>query len=336
MNKSKISVLIPVYKGSAVLNNALQSIFNQTYRDFEVIVADDTPPKFTTEIEKIKNICLKYKTIKYIKNKKNLGCQKNFQTLLDASNAKIVIFLAQDDVFSKDALEKVVNAFTKFKDAAFITRPYFWFESDISKPVRYVPPINRYNDIEITIKDDNNKIKYLLCSLGQISGLAFRRKLITQPFHQDIFTGHIYVVLDLLKRHSGIFLKDYIVAVSIFNSQSRNISSIYDDSPTIQWLRMFETIFNDPKFRRIKKFCKKHLLTNFEGLIQLKNFANKGVLEKEIFILLRYRLKNIFNIKYLIFSTVSLITPRKFLIKITDWYKRKILSQQVPKIIFNK
>lgn len=343
-----ISILVPVYNGSDVLKAALESIKMQSFTNFEVVIGDDNKPENTEEIAKTLRIIEEFHAsvlemsgfpiskiqIRYIKNKVNLGCHKNFENLVKNAKHDIVLFLAQDDIFSVNALQIVHDAFIEFPKAGVITRPYFWFESDIEKPIRYVPPIDLNKNTELSIFDGEYAIKAIFGSVGQISGLAMRKSWITILYHTDIFPGHIYPIAEMLKEHTIIFLKDYIVAVGTFNSQSRHISSIYDESPTEQWMRMFYTMYGDPKYEKILKQCITHMATNYEGLIQIKNFGKQGMAEKEIAVLLKYRWQNIRAVKFWFYSLITVITPRFILRHMTDWYKRNILSQTIPHIQF--
>ncbi len=51
-----ISICIPAYKNSNFLNRLLMSINSQLFRDFEVVVTDDSPD------ESVKELCLKYES----------------------------------------------------------------------------------------------------------------------------------------------------------------------------------------------------------------------------------------------------------------------------------
>ncbi|HRN69640.1 MAG TPA: glycosyltransferase family 2 protein [Candidatus Woesebacteria bacterium] len=343
--KQSISILVPVYKGSHVLPNALVSLAKQTNRNFEIIIGDDNKPEDIVESDKTLKVIENFHAklveldikinIRYIKNKTNLGCHKNFENLVKEANTDIVLFLAQDDIFSVDAVEKVMNAFEEFPEAAFVTRPYFWFEDDFKKPIRYVPPLNAKKNVLMRLKDGEKTVTGVFGSVGQISGLAIRKNLIRIPYHTDIFPGHIYPLADLLKEYPAIFINDYILAVGTFDSQSRHISAIYDDSPTEQWMRMFNTIYSEKKYEAFLKLCIKHMATNYEGLIQIKNFGKPGKAEREILILLKYRWQNIFAPRFWLYSILTLVMPRSVLRKITDYYKRTVLSKRIPNIPFN-
>ncbi len=332
--KQYISVLVSVYKGSHVLKHALDSIYNQTYKNFEVLVVDDNHPSDKDEIKKTYAVVKKFKKLRYIKNKKNLGCDKTFQVLLRNAKYDLVTFLAHDDIFSKDALEEIIKAFNEYPQAAFITRPYFWFEDDLKKPIRHVPPLNTKRNEVMWLQEGAKTVKGVYGSVGQISGLALRKNLVRIPFHTDVFPGHVYPFADLLKDYPAVFLKKYTVAVGTFDSQSRHDSTLYNDSPTEQWIRMFQKIYKEKKYEKFRKLCIKHFATNYEGLVQIKNFGAPGLVEKEMLILLKYRWKNIFAPRFWFYSIICVVTPKFILRKITDWFKRNMLSKTIPKISF--
>ncbi len=339
-----ISILVPVYKGSHVLQGALESLGRQTNKNFEIVIGDDNKPEDILESDKTLKVIENFHAmevaegskihIRYLKNKTNLGCHKNFEHLVKEAKNKLVLFLAQDDMFSVDAVQKVIDAFEEFPEAAFLTRPYFWFETDYRKPIRHVPPLNPKKNVLMKLKDGERTVKGVFGTVGQISGLALKKDLLRIPYHTDVFPGHIYPLADLLKDYPAIFLKDYILAVGTLDSQSRHISNIYDDSPTEQWMRMFHTIYADKKYKKFLALCVTHMATNYEGLIQIKNFGKPGKTEKEIGILLKYRFQNIFAPRFWIYSIITVLVPRSLLIKMTDYYKRTFLSQRIPEIPF--
>lgn len=345
-----ISLLIPVYKGSKTLPDALDSIIGQKISPDEVIIGDDTKPDDLEEIEMTKKIIIDFKNkvkfpVIYIKNKQNLGCQKNFQTLINKACKDIILFLAHDDLLSKNAVSITKQLFNKYKDIGFMTRPYFWFEKQFDKPIRYVPPPTKNNliipSINNLIKQDNlgqinQMVRAVFGSIGQISGLAVRRKFISEIFHSDIFTGHMYPIVDIWKKQSGIFIKDYIVAIGTLSSQSRMLPGIYKDSPTQQWIKLFKYFFNKPSHKTIYSVCLNLITTNFTGLIQIKNYGLFNDVVKEILLLVKLRTINLVNLKFWTYIFIVLIIPKQILRYLTDFYKRHINSKLIPKIFFDK
>ena len=68
----KISVIIPTYKRHDLLERAIKSVLNQTYKNLEIIVVDDNK-KDSIERKETEKIMKKYPDIIYIQNKENMG-----------------------------------------------------------------------------------------------------------------------------------------------------------------------------------------------------------------------------------------------------------------------
>ncbi len=333
MKKKQLSfsILIPVYKGSAYLKDALDSIYKQDFPFIEIIIADDNRLSDKEEIQKTKTIISQFKDgrIKYIKNKINLGSQGNIKKLASLAKGDILFYLCQDDVLLDKALRITNDAFVKYKNIGAVTRPYFWFEDDISRPVRAVFPPDQTKDTILSIFDGENAVQYIFGSVGQISSLAYRKNFIETPFNTDIFPGHIYPFAGILKKHNCVFLKDFTVAVRIKSSQSRTISSIYHESPLGSWVKMFNTVYKEKKYETVRKQGIKHIATHYEGLVQIKNFGPKGALIREIGTHLRTFRGSLFQPKFWFFVLITVPLPKKLLLFLSDTYKRIVLSRAI-------
>jgi len=331
------SICIPIYKGSHLLEAMLKSIFKQeNFSNFEILIGDDNPPELKEEIEKTQKIIASFNDsrIKYHKNEKNLGYAVNLQQIVSRAQNDILFLMAQDDFLAKDALRKTHAAFLLDENIGVVTRPYFWFEDNIEKPVRAVLPYNIEKDSVISIFDGKKEFMKIFESVGQLSGLAYRREFLKIPFNEECFPAHIYPFAGILREHKCVFLKDYCVAVGIMDSQTRSVSSIYDLSPTKSWLKMYRTVFAEEKYSQQLKWGEEHILTNFMGLVQLKNYGKRGVLWKEIKILTKERPKNLLDLKFWFFAIGTSLAPRFILIPLVDWYKANIISKNLANIKF--
>ena len=91
----KISVLIPIYKtGTEYLREAIESILNQTFTDFELLILDDCPEDNRTDVVK----SFKDNRIKYFKNEKNLGITPSRNKLIELAKGKYLAIMDHDDV----------------------------------------------------------------------------------------------------------------------------------------------------------------------------------------------------------------------------------------------
>lgn len=103
----KISVVIPTYNRENLIINSIESVLNQTFSDFEIIIIDDDSTDNTRE--KINNI--NDKRIRYIKHEQNMGPSAARNTGIKNASGDYIAFLDSDDTWLIDKLEKQINAF---------------------------------------------------------------------------------------------------------------------------------------------------------------------------------------------------------------------------------
>ncbi|AXT21285.1 glycosyltransferase [Flavobacteriaceae bacterium AU392] len=130
MNALNISVIVSTYNHPLWLQKVLWSYENQSYRDFEVVIADDGSDDVTkTLIEKMKNI-VSY-PIQHVWHKDN-GFQKTIilNKAITASKGKYLVFTDGDCIARNDFLE-VHN--TNKEKGRFLSGGYFKLSMNISK-----------------------------------------------------------------------------------------------------------------------------------------------------------------------------------------------------------
>jgi len=92
--KPTVSVIMPVYNVELYVAEAINSILNQTFTDFELIVLDDCSPDRSAEIVK----SFIDKRIVYHRNEKNQGLAENLNTGLKMAKGKYIARMDGDDV----------------------------------------------------------------------------------------------------------------------------------------------------------------------------------------------------------------------------------------------
>lgn len=332
----KFSICLPTYKGAHLLGTALQGIFNQDYAAFEILIGDDNLPDAPEHRQATQEVIRQFDgtRIRYIANPYNMGYARNLKNLVEQADGDILFLFAQDDVLAKGALRKTLEAFNRDPDVGIVTRPYFWFMEDIHRPVRAVTPYDPKQDSILSLKDGKQAFFKIFESVGQLSSLAYRRAFLEVPFHEDVFPAHIYPFAGILRKHKCVFLKDYVVAIGIVESQTRFVSGIYDRSPTQAWLDMYDTVFASPEYAEARRWGYEHICTNFMGLIQLRNYARPDVLEREIVLLARRWPKNLLDPRFWFFALGARLTPRTLLRHLVDHYKSTVHAKSLPSISF--
>lgn len=333
MSGPAISILIPTYNRSALLTECIQSVLNQDFTDYEVIVSDDCSPDDTQQIV----TSMTDSRVHYFRNERNLGYGGNLAAGAAHATGGILFLLGHDDILLPGALAKTNAPFARDPAVGLVTRPYYWFYDRPTVPVRIIAPYDLTCDRVVTLADGYAALQALFRSAGQLSGLAFRRTAMRVGFHHHVFTSHIYPFSDVLKRSKAVYLKDYTVAVRIESSMTRHKPDIYRPSPTETWIQMFHSVYAEPEFADVLRSSVEFIASdNYVGLVQLRNFADTRVVMDEIRTLIRARPRNLLAPKFWLYSLLCLVTPAPVLIRLVDAYKRRILARMIPAVEVTK
>ena len=102
----KVSIGMPVYNGEKYIRDALDSLINQTFTDFELIISDNAS---TDSTEKI---CREYMSIdnriSYFLQERNIGAIANFDFVLAHAKSSYFMWAAYDDEWDKEYLESAL------------------------------------------------------------------------------------------------------------------------------------------------------------------------------------------------------------------------------------
>ncbi|HXZ94924.1 MAG TPA: glycosyltransferase, partial [Dehalococcoidia bacterium] len=104
---TSLSVIIPTYNRAETVGRAIQSVLDQTYQDFEIVVVDDGSKDNTEEVVKSFND----KRVKYIKHERNEGVAAARNTGIKATRRKYIAFQDSDDEWLPEKLEKQMVCF---------------------------------------------------------------------------------------------------------------------------------------------------------------------------------------------------------------------------------
>lgn len=102
MKQITLSIIMPVYNGEQYLNYSIQSVLNQTYKDYELILVDDGSTDHSLEI------CEKYQSkderIRVI-SQENKGISGARNAGIDIATGKYITFMDNDDVIQPEMYE---------------------------------------------------------------------------------------------------------------------------------------------------------------------------------------------------------------------------------------
>jgi len=137
----KISVIIPTYQHGDTIGACLLSLFNQTFRDFEIIVVNDGSTDNTAEVLE------KYKDRIKIINQENLGAPAARNRGFEESTGEFVIFCDADVDAKPKMLQKMLEALEKNPEASYAYSSFMWgrkefglheFDDEALKKMNYI------------------------------------------------------------------------------------------------------------------------------------------------------------------------------------------------------
>jgi glycosyltransferase involved in cell wall biosynthesis len=330
------AVLVPTYKGSKTLNNALDSLVCQSIQNFIVYLNDDTPPTEFTERDELKKIVEQYShllDIDFIQNDENLGYPRNLMALVARSSEENIFLLAQDDVLSPIAIESCVKALSEFPQAIAVSRPYFWFDKSLNSPIRQIPNFDSSLPELVTADSEWWKIERTLVAASQLTGLMYCRSGLREPFVNSIFPAHIYPLAGALRDGGVVYLPYPTVAVSIEHSQTRTLSSIYRESPAMAWITLYKKVFAEDKFTTVRKNgLMKHMGKNFVGLIQIRSFGRYRYFLRELGVMIYARRMNVVDPRFVLTAVGLAVLPRRLTIFLVSNFKSKVIGKTLTNV----
>ena len=116
----KVSVILPVYNAEKFLKEAIDSILNQTFTDFELLLINDGSTDRSEEIIKSYND----KRISYAKNEKNSGLINTLNRGIDLARGEYIARMDGDDIALPERFELQVKHLIK-SDAAILATTYY-------------------------------------------------------------------------------------------------------------------------------------------------------------------------------------------------------------------
>lgn len=207
----KINILMATYNGRLYLRKQLDSILNQTYTNFRLLVSDDASTDSTLKI--LKEYEEKDSRIEIYGHQKNMGIVANFEFLIGKVRSEYFMFADQDDIWEKDKIEKTLN---KIQET----------DSDLV-----------YTDLEVV----NSRLKQVAPSYWKLKGFENKIKKYNNfesLYLNNYITGCTMLVKSKwineflpLPKSTSYVLHDYWISLIV--SQSGKIS--YIDEPTIKY-----------------------------------------------------------------------------------------------------
>ncbi len=229
MRKPKVTIILPNFNSEGFLEETINSIFNQTYDNWELIIIDDNSNSQTTKIlKKYKN----KKKIHIIFLKKNIGAGPCRNLGIKYAKSNYLAFIDSDDLWEISKLDDQVNFMVK-NNFKFTYTNYITFKKNSNK-INYIkcPQKTSYNDF---IKNTSIGTSTMMVEKKLLKDIKFTNTKICEDF---------FFKCKILKKIKYAFcLNEYLVKYQIRKNslQSNKLRNLY-------WLWFINKNYNKLNF----------------------------------------------------------------------------------------
>ena len=258
MKEGTFSIVVLTYNQAHIVTETLDSIYNQTFRNIELIISDDASKDSTQEVikhwlqehnDRFLNVIVNF-------NVENLGIVKNHGTALKLANGEFVKPIAGDDILLPDAIEKMHNFLLDNSQARFCASKIKTFYTNNGERIFFDELPNRKLVNKIINSDADEQFR-LICQENFVPapGTFFRKNIFDD---YGYFNEGIKTIEDwpkwlqfLLNGEKLYLLNEYTV-----------LYRVHKNSVSASALRSGNTIF----YKDILNIYKDYILPNVDKL----------------------------------------------------------------------
>jgi glycosyltransferase involved in cell wall biosynthesis len=276
-----VSILIPAHNRPHYLEQALDSALNQTYRNTEIIICDNSTIEDVQRL--VERYMLKTNKIKYFKNE-GLGnsAKINTQKCFTVSSGEYINYLYDDDLFYLNKIDKMINYFLYDNTLSLITsyrnliNNNGEYLNDTFRTVKQYP-----NDTLLTGEEAGRKILFSMINfIGEPTTAMFRKKFVDFSIndydnHEINFLIDIALWLKLLKKGNMIYISEPLSKFRIHNSQGTNDKILYFWA-SIDFFNMIISSYENKVFLKNRKELLESLMSWYKEYAgDFIKFSNK-------------------------------------------------------------
>ena len=217
MEENKVSIIIPVHNAEKFIGKTIESVLNQTYKNWEMLIFNDKSKDNSLKI--IKKYSEKDERIKVVDSKENVGVVAARNKLIEIATGEFIAFLDADDYWKQNKLEKQIK-FMRKNNALISCTEY----------TRVTEDEKEINDIiikEIITYEDMLKNNYLGCLT-----VIYNANKLGKRYFKERKKNEDYVLwLEIVKETKIIFgLKETLAFYRVLNnSRSSNKIKVAKD-----------------------------------------------------------------------------------------------------------
>ncbi|PBQ33955.1 glycosyl hydrolase [Sphingobacteriaceae bacterium] len=248
MAQVKVSICIPVYNGAKYISEAINSVLNQTFQDFEIIILDNKSTDNSVAV--VKNYT--DPRIKLFQNESNLGMLGNWNKILTLATGEYIKLLPADDAIYPDCLKlqceildqdkkKEISLVSGRKNIVNAKGKIIFSRGFSKKRIR----VSKTDAVNKNIRSGGNII-------GEPGVVLFRKELLEVT---GVFDASIYYTMDLdlwfrMLLHGDLFVIPDNVCIFRVSNESESTKIINRQKTDQQ--NFIRKVFSAPEYQLTK------------------------------------------------------------------------------------
>lgn len=336
MDKVKISVAVTTYKRPKMIDDLVKSYLSQSYKDSELVIVDDC-----VEDRETQAIVERYSQtdprIRLIKNETNLGYCKNFLKSLLECRGEYILTLGDDDILlHEDTLAKYVDLFEKYPKVSFVYSNILQFNGDYAMDYAYTH--FQKDTLFETLEDALQGIWLKSC---YIPGIGLRNNVDFKALYpeRDWLFPQVELIGRMLAKTQAYGVSEFLIGGRAHNEQlgfeavKGNRIKKTERHSSLELPEIFETLKEYYHAQGVPidlngDFVNEFFAQSHASILPTEkiNTGNMNLL-RVFFRAVRKNKRILLDGKYIFYMVISLILPKRILICLKDWYKKRLVEK---------
>jgi glycosyltransferase involved in cell wall biosynthesis len=210
----KVSIILPTYNRAKYIIETIESVRNQTYQNWELLVIDDVSQDNTGDLVKQIND----ERVQLFRTERRLGVTGTRNEGVRKANSDLIAFIDSDDLWDTTKLEKQVDALQQYPTAGYSVTGGFNFRNQLE-------PVDYFYKQRNGIRYDNLFISFFRSEVSVTTpSLVFRKQCLSTTgfFDEGKTFADVDFILRLARHFNGIILYEPLLFRRLHDS---NISS---------------------------------------------------------------------------------------------------------------